>query len=101
MVTELAANALRAAADLLSPPPPRPSARLELTVTRSRRKKVAGIEWLPETLDHEPLDPPLESQRMGPYDSLDLSHDVKGYDLEGQPTVVSNVWRVTWREVHE
>lgn len=93
------AAGLRAAADLLSPPPPLPSPRVELTVTRSRRKVIDGLELHWDTLDHEPLSPPLEAQTMGLYDTLDLSHDVNGWTKDGQTCVVSHVYHVTWREV--
>jgi hypothetical protein len=98
-VRETLAGALRGAANRLSPPPPPPRPKAAITVTRSRRKVIDGIEMTFETLDHDELAPPLRNSTMGVNDELDLSHDVNGWTQEGLTCVVSHTFHVTWEQV--
>lgn len=92
-------HALRFAADAIAPPPPRPSPKIELTVTRSRRKLINGVEWLPDALDQVSMSPPLQNETMGPYDTLDLDYDVHGFTADGKRCTVQHTFHLRWREV--
>lgn len=98
-VIERLGQALRTAADLVAPLPPAPLPRMVLTVTRSRRKLIDGVEAINDSLDHEPLHPPLDDAVLGRYDQLDLTHDVNGWDRDGRQVTVSHAYHLTWREV--
>jgi hypothetical protein len=98
-VIERLGHVLRSAADVLAPPPPLPSPKIALTVTRSRRKLINGVEWLPDALDEAPMSPPLESEPMGPYDTLDLDYTVNGFTADGKSSKLTHTYHLRWREV--
>jgi hypothetical protein len=94
-VIETVGHLLRQAADFLAPVPPRPPGRVVISVTRSRVRMIDAVEWLPDSLDHDELEPPIREYPMGLGDELDLSHDVHGYDSEGQRVTVSHAYHVS------
>jgi hypothetical protein len=98
-VIELLGHVLRSAADVLAPPPPAPSPKIALTVTRSRRKVIDGVEWLPDALDHVPLPTPINEVPMGPYDTIDLAYSMEGFTADGKPSTLTSTYHLRWREV--
>jgi hypothetical protein len=98
-VIERLGHVLRTAADVLAPPPPVPSPQVAVTIRRSGRKYFEGVEWLPESFDDQPITPPMEDAVLGAYDTVNLRHDVLGYDRDGKEVLMSQTFHVTFREV--
>jgi hypothetical protein len=98
-VIERLGHVLRSAADVLAPPPPLPSPKIALTVTRSRRKTIDGVEWLPDALDRVPLPEPIESVPMGPYDTVDLAYSFEGFTADGRPSTLTSTYHLQWKEI--